>query len=111
LGKVPTPVHALKDAGPYLAAAVAIAKDPDSGARSASMPRCQVVNRNTLHVNVELDGALELYLERGLLREAAAVPGGARAPGPSPRRACVPHDPLRRRGLELRRPHRRGGGA
>src|SRR6185503_16288729 len=68
LGKVPTPVHALKDAGPYLAAAVAIAKDPDSGARSASTPRCQVVNRNTLHVNVEPDGALELYLERAKRR-------------------------------------------
>src|SRR5690349_12642411 len=31
LGKIPVPVHALKDAGPYFDAAVVIAKDPESG--------------------------------------------------------------------------------
>jgi len=64
LGKIPIPVHALKDAGPCLTAAVAIAKDPESGARHASMPRCQVVNRDTLHIDADAGGAFATYLER-----------------------------------------------
>ncbi len=64
LGKIPVPVHALKDAGPYLSAAVVIAKDPESGIRNASIQRFQVVNRNTLHVNIDAGRHLETYLER-----------------------------------------------
>ena len=64
LGKIPVPVHALKDAGPYFDAAVVIAKDPESGIRNASIQRFQVVNRNTLHVNIDAGRHLETYLER-----------------------------------------------
>jgi 2,5-furandicarboxylate decarboxylase 1 len=64
LGRIPVPVHALKDAGPYFDAAVVIAKDPESGIRNASIQRFQVVNRNTLHVNIDAGRHLETYLER-----------------------------------------------
>lgn len=64
VGKIPVPVHALKDAGPYFDAAVVIAKDPESGIRNASIQRFQVVNRNTLHVNIDAGRHLETYLER-----------------------------------------------
>jgi 2,5-furandicarboxylate decarboxylase 1 len=64
LGGIPVPVHALKDAGPYFDAAVVIAKDPESGIRNASIQRFQVVNRNTLHVNIDAGRPLETYLER-----------------------------------------------
>jgi 2,5-furandicarboxylate decarboxylase 1 len=64
LGRIPVPVHALKDGGPYFDAAVVIAKDPDSGVRNASIQRFQLVNRNTLHVNIDAGRHLETYLER-----------------------------------------------
>ena len=64
LGKIPVPVHALKDGGPYFDAAVVIAKDPETGVRNASIQRFQVVNRNTLHVNIDAGRHLETYLER-----------------------------------------------
>ena len=63
LGKIPVPVHALKDGGPYFDAAVVIAKDPESGVRNASIQRFQVINRNTLHVNIDAGRHLETYLE------------------------------------------------
>ncbi len=64
LGKIPVPVHALKDGGPYFDAAVVIAKDPENGIRNASIQRFQVVNRNTLHVNIDAGRHLETYLEK-----------------------------------------------
>ena len=64
LGKIPVPVHALKDAGPYFDAAVVIAKDPESGIRNASIQRFQVVDRSTLRVNIDAGRHLETYLER-----------------------------------------------
>lgn len=63
LGRIPVPVHALKDGGPYFDAAVVVAKDPETGIRNASIQRFQVVNRNTLHVNIDAGRHLETYLE------------------------------------------------
>jgi 2,5-furandicarboxylate decarboxylase 1 len=68
LGKIPVPTHALKDAGAYFTAAVVIAKDPDSGARHAAVPRCQRVDRDTLNLPVEPEGALETFLARAKRR-------------------------------------------
>ena len=64
LGKIPVPVHALKDGGPYFDAPVVIAKDPENGVRNASIQRFQVINRNTLHVNIDAGRHLETYLEK-----------------------------------------------
>jgi 2,5-furandicarboxylate decarboxylase 1 len=64
LGKIPVPVHALKDGGSYFDAAVVIAKDPETGVRNASIQRFQVINRNTLHVNIDAGRHLEVYLEK-----------------------------------------------
>lgn len=64
LGKIPVPVHALKDGGPYFDAPVVIAKDPETGVRNASIQRFQVINRNTLHVNIDAGRHLETYLEK-----------------------------------------------
>ena len=64
LKKLPVPTHALKDAGPYFDAAVVIAKDPETGVRNASIQRFQVVNKNTLAINIDAGRHLELYLEK-----------------------------------------------
>lgn len=64
LGKMPVPVHALKDGGPYFDAPVVIAKDPETGVRNASIQRFQVINRNILHVNIDAGRHLETYLEK-----------------------------------------------
>ena len=64
LKKLPAPVHALKDAGPYLDAAVVITKDPETGVRNASIQRFQVVNKDTLAINIDAGRHLELYLEK-----------------------------------------------
>ncbi|MEE1554758.1 MAG: UbiD family decarboxylase, partial [Alphaproteobacteria bacterium] len=64
LKKLPVPTHALKDAGPYFDAAVIIAKDPETGVRNASIQRFQVVNKNTLAINIDAGRHLELYLEK-----------------------------------------------
>jgi 2,5-furandicarboxylate decarboxylase 1 len=64
LSRIPIPVHALKDGGPYFDAAVVIAKDPETGIRNASIQRFQVVGRDTLHVNIDAGRHLETYLEK-----------------------------------------------
>jgi len=64
LSRMPIPVHALKDAGPYFDAGVVIAKDPESGVRNASIQRFLVVDRDTLHVNIDSGRHLELYLNK-----------------------------------------------
>jgi 2,5-furandicarboxylate decarboxylase 1 len=62
LAKLPIPIHALKDGGPYFDAGVVIAIDPENGVRNASIQRFMVQNRNTLHVNIDAGRHLELYL-------------------------------------------------
>lgn len=64
LGRIPVPVHALKDGGPYFDSAVIIAKDPETSVRNASIQRFQVANRDTLHVNIDAGRCLETYLEK-----------------------------------------------
>ena len=62
--RMPIPIHAEKDGGPYFDAAVVIAKDPDTGVRNASIQRFQVVAKDRLHVNIDAGRHLELYLEK-----------------------------------------------
>jgi 2,5-furandicarboxylate decarboxylase 1 len=64
LFKMPIPVHALDDGGPYFDAGVVIARDPQSGIRNASIQRFMVVDKNTLHVNIDAGRHLELYLNK-----------------------------------------------
>ena len=64
LSKLPIPVHALKDGGPYFDAAVVVTKDPETGVRNASIQRFQVVDKDTLAVNIDAGRHLELYFEK-----------------------------------------------
>lgn len=64
LAKMPIPIHALKDGGPYFDAGVVIAIDPETGIRNASIQRFMVQNKNTLHVNIDAGRHLELYLDK-----------------------------------------------
>ncbi|GEM_PF-11078 len=66
--RMPIPIHAEKDGGPYFDAAVVIAKDPDTGVRNASIQRFQVVAKDCLHVNIDAGRHLELYLEKAEAR-------------------------------------------
>ncbi len=68
LHKLPVPVHAEKDGGPYFDAGVVIARDPENGVRNASIQRFMVVNENTLHVNIDAGRHLELYLNKAAAR-------------------------------------------
>jgi len=64
LGRMPIPIHAEKDGGPYFEAGVVIAKDPETGVRNASIQRFQVVAKDRLHVNIDAGRHLGLYLEK-----------------------------------------------
>ena len=64
LRRIPAPVHALEDGGPYFDAGVVIARDPDTGVRNASIQRFMVIDKQTLHVNIDAGRHLELYLEK-----------------------------------------------
>ncbi len=68
LSTLPIPTHAIKDGGPYFDAAVVIARDPESGVRNASIQRFMVVNKNTLHINIDAGRHLGLYLEKAKQR-------------------------------------------
>lgn len=50
LTKLPIPIHHEKDGGPYLTAAVLIAKDPQTGVRNLSIHRLQVLGPNKLGI-------------------------------------------------------------
>ncbi len=64
LARMPVPIHAVGDGGPYFDAGVVIAIDPENGVRNASIQRFMVENRNTLHVNIDAGRHLELYLNK-----------------------------------------------
>ena len=68
LRRIPAPVHALEDGGPYFDAGVVIARDPDTGVRNASIQRFMVIDEQTLHVNIDAGRHLELYLEKARAR-------------------------------------------
>lgn len=65
---MPVPVHATKDAGPYFDAGVVIARDPETGVRNASIQRFLVVDKRTLHINIDSGRHLELYLNKAAER-------------------------------------------
>jgi len=50
LRSIPVPIHAEKDAGPYITAGVTIAKDPNTGRCNLSYHRMQVKGRNRLAI-------------------------------------------------------------
>jgi UbiD family decarboxylase len=64
LNKLPIPIHAIKDGGPYFDAAVVIAKDPETGVRNASIQRFMVVDADRMNVNIDAGRHLEVYLEK-----------------------------------------------
>lgn len=68
LGRMPIPIHAMKDGGPYFDAGVVIARDPETGVRNASIQRFQVVSKDRLHVNIDAGRHLGLYLEKAKAR-------------------------------------------
>jgi UbiD family decarboxylase len=68
LTRLPIPVHALKDGGAYFSAAVVVTRDPDSGVRNASIQRFQVIDKDTLAVNIDSGRHLENYLAKAAKR-------------------------------------------
>jgi len=64
LARLPVPLHAMKDGGPYFDAAVVICRDPETGVRNASIQRFQVIDKDTLAVNIDAGRHLGLYLEK-----------------------------------------------
>lgn len=64
LSKLPVPIHAERDGGPYFDAAVVIARDPETGVRNASIQRFMVVGKDRLAVNIDAGRHLETYLEK-----------------------------------------------
>ncbi len=68
LSRLPIPVHAEKDGGPYFDAAVVIARDPETGVRNASIQRFMVTGPDTMGINIDAGRHLELYLEKAAKR-------------------------------------------
>lgn len=64
LTRLPIPVHAVKDGGPYFDAAVVVTRDPENGIRNASIQRFQVIDKDTLAINIDAGRHLELYFEK-----------------------------------------------
>ena len=52
LGELPMVTHCHKDAGPYITAAIVVAKDPDTGIRNVSVNRMQYKGRNKLGIRM-----------------------------------------------------------
>ena len=68
LSKLPIPVHAEKDGGPYFDAGVVIARDPETGVRNASIQRFMVIGPDRLAINIDAGRHLETYLEKAAAR-------------------------------------------
>ena len=68
---LPIPVHALKDGGPYFDAGVVVARDPETGVHNASIQRFMVVDKDTLHINIDAGRHLGLYLEKAAAKGKA----------------------------------------
>lgn len=71
LTKLPIPVHAEKDGGPYLTSSAVIAKDPDTGVRNVSIHRMMVVGPKRIRFLLEELGHLMDYFKRA---EAKGLP-------------------------------------
>jgi 2,5-furandicarboxylate decarboxylase 1 len=68
LARLPIPIHAEKDGGPYFDAAVVIARDPETGVRNASIQRFMVTGPDTMGINIDSGRHLELYLDKAAAR-------------------------------------------
>jgi 2,5-furandicarboxylate decarboxylase 1 len=68
LRRLPIPIHAEQDGGPYFDAAVVIAKDPENGVRNASIQRFMVIGKDRLAVNIDAGRHLETYLQKAAAR-------------------------------------------
>ncbi len=64
LSRLPAPIHAERDGGPYFDAAVVIAHDPETGVRNASIQRFMVIGKDRLAVNIDAGRHLEAYLDK-----------------------------------------------
>ena len=68
LARLPIPIHAENDGGPYFDAAVVIARDPETGVRNASIQRFMVTGPDTMGINIDAGRHLELYLNKAAKR-------------------------------------------
>jgi 2,5-furandicarboxylate decarboxylase 1 len=68
LTRLPIPIHAEKDGGPYFDAAVVIARDPETSVRNASIQRFMVTGPDTMGINIDAGRHLELYLNKAAER-------------------------------------------
>jgi len=64
LTRLPTPVLALEDGGPYLSNSVVIAKDPDTGVRNTSIHRCMITGPRRMTFLMDKGRHLRDYYER-----------------------------------------------
>lgn len=68
LHRLPILTHALADGGPYIDAAVVVARDPDTGVRNASIIRAMVTGPDRLTLQLNPGGHLRAYYERASAR-------------------------------------------
>lgn len=68
LHRLPILTHALGDGGPYIDAAVMVARDPDTGVRNASIVRAMVTGPDRLTLQLNPGGHLRDYYERASAR-------------------------------------------
>ena len=73
LSRLPIPTHAALDGGPYLDAAVLIARDPETGTRNASIQRLMVVGKDQLAINIDEGRHLGVYLAKAA-RQGRTLP-------------------------------------
>lgn len=64
LNRLPVPVHALSDGGPYFDCSVVIAKDPDTGVRNVSIHRIMVTGPQRMTMLMDVGRHLRDYYER-----------------------------------------------
>jgi 2,5-furandicarboxylate decarboxylase 1 len=68
LTRLPIPTHAEKDGGPYIDAGVVVVRDPETGVRNASIQRFMVVDKETLHINIDAGRHLQQALDHARQR-------------------------------------------
>lgn len=71
LADLPIPISGTREGGPYINAAVVIARDPDTGVRNASIMRFMVTAEDRLTCQMDLGRHLRDYYERA---EARGLP-------------------------------------
>ncbi len=68
LTRLPIPTHAEKDGGPYIDAGVVVVRDPETGVRNASIQRFMLVDKETLHINIDAGRHLQMALDHARKR-------------------------------------------